>query len=191
MWGYDSGVIGGVLSLDSFKEHFNVSDNNSSVQSTSVSLLQAGGFFGALMMSPICKKYGRKWSMFAAAGVFIVGAIMQTAGTGGLSLLYAGRVVAGLGVGGVTMVVPTYVAEIVPPSVRGVLMGSYQFFIVTGVTVSYWVDYGCKLHISNKSTAQWRLPLGLQMILLLLSRNRLDGLQPKVTRLVPSIISHG
>lgn len=164
MWGYDSGVIGGVLSLDSFKEHFNVSDNNSSVQSTSVSLLQAGGFFGALMMSPICKKYGRKWSMFAAAGVFIVGAIMQTAGTGGLGLLYAGRVVAGLGVGGVTMVVPTYVAEIVPPSVRGVLMGSYQFFIVTGVTVSYWVDYGCKLHISNKSTAQWRLPLGLQMI---------------------------
>uniref|UniRef100_A0A060T463 ARAD1C39094p n=1 Tax=Blastobotrys adeninivorans TaxID=409370 RepID=A0A060T463_BLAAD len=162
MWGYDSGVISGVLSLESFHKHFDVAKGDSKVSSTSVSLLQAGGFFGALFMSPIAERFGRRMTMIATACVFLIGAIMQVAGGGGLPLFYVGRVVAGLGVGGATMVIPTYVAEVVPKNIRGLLMGLWQFFIVTGVTVSYWVDYGVNLHMTGDS--QWRTPLGVQMV---------------------------
>lgn len=162
MWGYDSGVVSGVLSLDSFKAHFNLVESSASVSSNSVSLLQAGGFFGALFMGPVNKRFGRKKSMICAALIFLVGAIMQVAGSGGLGLFYAGRVIAGLGVGGATGVVPSYVSEVVPKNIRGVLMGLWQFWIVTGVAISYWVDYGVKLHVSGPS--QWRTPLGIQMV---------------------------
>ncbi|CAN6604958.1 high-affinity glucose transporter Hxt2p [Trichomonascus vanleenenianus] len=162
MWGYDSGVISGVLALSSFKEHFNLPDKSPAVSSNAVALLQAGGFFGALGMAPINKKFGRKYSMLAAACIFLVGAIMQVAGTGGLGLFYAGRIIAGLGVGAATGVVPTYVAEVVPKNIRGLLMGLWQFWIVTGVTISYWIDYGVNQHITGSK--QWRIPLGVQMV---------------------------
>lgn len=38
--------------------------------------------------------------------------------------LQAGRVLAGLGVGGCSMVVPIYISELAPPAVRGRLVGS-------------------------------------------------------------------
>ncbi|ANB12803.1 Snf3p [Sugiyamaella lignohabitans] len=164
MWGYDSGVISGILSLESFKDHFHVTASNSSaVSSNAVSLLQAGGFFGALFISPACQRFGRRLSMIFAAIVFLCGAVMQIAGTGGLPLFYVGRVIAGLGVGGVTCCVPTYVAEMLPKKIRGTMMGTWQFWIVTGVTISYWTDYGVNERV-NDPNSQWRIPLGVQMI---------------------------
>lgn len=77
-----------------------------------------------------------------ASIIFTIGAILQTVGGGGLGLFYGGRIIAGLGIGAVTMIVPTFVSEMAPKLVRGRLLGLWQFFIVTGVTISYWIDYG-------------------------------------------------
>lgn len=60
------------------------------------------------------------------------------------------------------MLVPMYVAEIAPRRLRGRLGTLWQFLIVLGIMVSYWVDYGCLRHIPA-SDKQWRVPLGIQI----------------------------
>lgn len=58
------------------------------------------------------------------------------------------------------MVNPLYVAENAPRAIRGGLTGIYQLFIVFGIFLAYWVNYGCQLHVSG--TARYMIPLVLQ-----------------------------
>lgn len=47
-------------------------------------------------------------------------------GDRGLGLILGGRVLAGIGVGACSMIVPIYISEISPPAVRGRLVGIYE-----------------------------------------------------------------
>ena len=80
-----------------------------------------------------------------------------------LHYIYAGRVIAGLGVGGMSSITPVFVAETAPADVRGRVTGLFQEFLVLGSTVAYWLNYGIARGMSV-SSAQWRIPLGVQMI---------------------------
>ena len=71
--------------------------------------------------------------------IFIVGAVLQTiagASSGGLNLIYVGRVLAGFGIGGISAIAPTYVSECAPKEIRGRITGLFQVFVATGVLVS-------------------------------------------------------
>lgn len=57
---------------------------------------------------------------------------MQTAGMK-LQWQYAGRLLAGVGVGIESTVCPTYVAELAPAAIRGNLTGLFQVCVVIGV----------------------------------------------------------
>lgn len=62
------------------------------------SILSAGTFFGALIAGDLADWFGRRTTIIAGCGVFIVGVVLQTA-SAGLGLLVAGRLIAGFGVG--------------------------------------------------------------------------------------------
>lgn len=47
-------------------------------------------------------------------------------GDRGLGLIIGGRVLAGLGVGACSNMVPIYISELAPPAVRGRLVGIYE-----------------------------------------------------------------
>lgn len=64
--------------------------------------------------------------MIIASSVFLVGGTLMTAAHGKLNMIYAGRAIAGLGIGASSMTVPVYIAEIAPPSVRGRLIGIFE-----------------------------------------------------------------
>lgn len=57
-----------------------------------------------------------------------------------------------------------YVSMNSPPSVRGKMVGLlemvYQIFAVVG----FWISYGTNQNISSSSNAQWRIPVGFQLI---------------------------
>ena len=55
-------------------------------------------------------------------------------------------------------------AEMAPKEIRGKLGSCFQLFFATGVTVSYWVDYAVQAGISSKSSTQWQIPVGLQLV---------------------------
>jgi SP family xylose:H+ symportor-like MFS transporter len=54
------------------------------------------------------------------------------------------RLFGGMGIGLASMLAPMYIAEIAPPSKRGALVTYQQIAIVSGITVSYFVNYFIK-----------------------------------------------
>ncbi len=60
--------------------------------------------------------------------VFILGAglMLGTSAAHGLGYIYAGRVLAGIGVGAASNLSPIYCSEIAPPAIRGRLVGLYE-----------------------------------------------------------------
>lgn len=60
------------------------------------------------------------------------------------------------------MITPLYTSENAPRAIRGALTGMYQFFIVTGVCIAFWINYGSLLHFSG--TVQYVVPLALQAL---------------------------
>lgn len=97
-----------------------------------------------------------------AACLAIVGSIMQAAAEGYFGVMYTGRFIAGVGVGAASMITPLYTSENAPRAIRGALTGMYQFFIVTGVCVAFWINYGSLLH--SHGTVQYVVPLALQAL---------------------------
>ncbi|KAI8582480.1 hypothetical protein K450DRAFT_206130 [Umbelopsis ramanniana AG] len=163
-FGYDTGVIGGVLGFASFQKHFNITAAESAnLNGNVVSLLQVGCLVGALSANFFGDRFGRRWSVMGYSVVFIVGGILQTIGSD-IGMLYAGRILAGFGIGANSCLVPIYIAEISPQNLRGKLGTLWQVFIVFGIAISYWINYACKRTIASDNDLLWRLPLGLQCL---------------------------
>jgi SP family sugar:H+ symporter-like MFS transporter len=102
LFGYDTGTIAGILTMDYWKMLFSTRPDgeiSASEDSLIVSILSAGTFFGALLAAPLADKFGRRMGLLVAVGgVFNFGVILQTASTS-QPLFIAGRFFAGLGVG--------------------------------------------------------------------------------------------
>jgi MFS family permease len=79
------------------------------------SILSAGTFFGALIAGDLADFIGRRLTIIAGCGIFIVGVVLQTA-SAALGLLVAGRLIAGFGVGFVSAIIILYMSEIAPKS---------------------------------------------------------------------------
>ena len=142
-----SAFIGTTLALPSFEDEFgfeNLSDTALALKKSNiVSLYQAGAFFGALGAYTSAYFLGRKKSLWVFSLIFILGAGLMLGANGqrGLGLIYGGRVLAGFGVGGCSMIVPIYISEIAPPAVRGRLVGIYELGWQLGGLVGFWVSY--------------------------------------------------
>ncbi|KAF7972317.1 hypothetical protein HWV62_18504 [Athelia sp. TMB] len=173
LFGYDTGIAGGVVSQAYFQQHFGLIDANgkpnaklvADVSSNVVSVLQAGAFFGALGSAPISSRIGRRWTLVIFALVFALGAVLTTiaGGSRGLSYIYAGRVVSGVGIGAISAVAPAYVSECSPKNVRGRITGLFQIMVALGVMISYFINYGVGIHFAS-SAKVWRIPFGFQLV---------------------------
>ncbi|KAF5026615.1 hypothetical protein F66182_1288 [Fusarium sp. NRRL 66182] len=165
LFGWDTGAIGGVLAMEATQERFNYTpEAKATLDQNIVSTLQAGCFLACFFTSWLTGKFGRRWCLIGTGTVTTIGVIFQAAstGNGSLPLMYVGRFVAGLGVGAASSLVPLYVSECAPRAIRGGLTSFYQLFIVTGVMLSFWINYGALLHM--KAPAVYALPLALQAL---------------------------
>ncbi|KZO91790.1 putative high-affinity glucose transporter of the major facilitator superfamily [Calocera viscosa TUFC12733] len=164
VFGFDTSLAGGVIALPGFENDFlGGQPASAQVLSLVVSVLQAGAFVGALSAAPISEFLGRRNSLVVASLIFVCGAAVQTAATNDIVWIYCGRAVSGVGVGAMTMLAPTYVAESAPANVRGRITGIFQVIVVLGVAISYWITYGVNLNIPV-SSAQWRIPIAFQFV---------------------------
>jgi len=167
LFGYDTASISGVVAMDAWIKTMatHTDANGDPVVTTGeislvVSILSAGTFLGALLSGPLGDRLGRRWGLIVSCFVFCVGAALQTAASG-LPLFIAGRVVAGLGVGLVSALVPLYQSESAPKQIRGTIVGCYQLCINIGLILAA---------VANNSTAYredksaYRIPVGIQII---------------------------
>ncbi|KAG1123001.1 hypothetical protein G6F42_010953 [Rhizopus arrhizus] len=160
-FGYDSGVISGVLTMPTFIEKMTGGGEYLTAlqQSVITGLLLAGCFVGSLFAGQLCERLSRKFTIIIASGVFCVGAAVQTGATG-YDMILAGRFVAGLGVGSLSMSVPLYLSELAPKEIRGRLVCRQQLTLSIGLMVAFWVNVGTE---SLTSDTAWRVPLGIQI----------------------------
>jgi sugar porter (SP) family MFS transporter len=169
MIGYDSAFIGTTLALPSFQNEFQFDrlgkDEQGLISANIVSLYQAGAFFGSLFAYGSTHYLGRRKSLIAFVSVFILGAglMLGASRERGLGLIYGGRVLAGIGVGASSMIVPIYISEVSPPAVRGRLVGLYELGWQIGGLVGFWINYGVNLHVPPRH-AQWLIPFAVQLV---------------------------
>jgi MFS family permease len=140
--------------------------SNSTLQGWMVAVLTLGAMVGALANGPIADRLSRRWSILLANCIFLVGSIIQAAAKN-LPMMFVGRFIAGLAIGGLSMVIPLYISELAPSNVRGSLVSLQQLSITFGIMIAFWIDYGTQ-HIGGTEDGQspiaWRFPLALQCI---------------------------
>lgn len=102
--------------------------------------------------------------MMIASTIFLVGGTLMTASRGSLDMIYGGRAIAGLGIGASSMVVPVYISETAPPSIRGRLVGIFEIASQGGGMLGFWINYACDRTIDVNRQAQWIVPLAIQLI---------------------------
>jgi sugar porter (SP) family MFS transporter len=134
LFGYDTGVVSGALLF--IKDEFALS---SFEQGSVVSVLLLGAMVGALFIGRVSDRFGRRATLGVLGVVFAVG-VALAALANGYAMLMLGRIVMGLGVGGVSATVPTYLSEISPAQIRGRMLTLNQLMITIGLLAAYIVN---------------------------------------------------
>ncbi|KAI9848048.1 MAG: hypothetical protein M1837_001150 [Sclerophora amabilis] len=104
--------------------------------------MSAGSFIGALAAGFLSDHVGRRWALFTACCIWIVGSVIQLSSQN-VAQLVVGRVINGLCVGIMSSQVPVYLAELSPAHIRGRIVGIQQWAIEWGILIMYMISYGC------------------------------------------------
>ena len=115
--GIDEGLISGAFNSKDFQRYINF-DSYSEVEQTNIkgnvsAMVQLGSIGGALFAFLVCDRVGRLWATRQLCILWIIGIAIFMGNGGKLGAVYAGRLIAGLGVGQTVVVAPVYLAEIV------------------------------------------------------------------------------
>ncbi|PWE00606.1 sugar porter family MFS transporter [Marinilabilia rubra] len=153
IFGLNMAGISGAVPL--IKEYFSLSDVSLGI---AVSSIMAGCLIGAMIIGGLSDKWGRKPMMILSAVLFMISAA-GCALTESLWLFIVCRITAGIGVGSVSVLSPTYIAETAPAKKRGTLVTLNQFAIVIGILLAYVFDYA----LINFSEA-WRYMMAVPFV---------------------------
>ncbi|OQR81588.1 Major Facilitator Superfamily (MFS) [Thraustotheca clavata] len=176
-FGYDQGVTGGVLVMNSFLEDFCVGyggNTYSDCTSQSVALpsnwlsyttlynvlYYVGCIGGAFVGGIIADKFGRRMTIFAAGVFFCLGTcVLVLLSTGHHNISLIARFLQGLGVGNSSFSLPLFGAEMAPRELRGMLSGFMQMAVVTGILLVGVINYNIS-QIANG----WRITNAIAML---------------------------
>jgi SP family arabinose:H+ symporter-like MFS transporter len=104
------------------------------------SSLLFGCIIGAALAGRMTDSWGRKKILLVVAIVFALTSVWSALAND-LTMLVLARITGGLAVGAASAVAPMYISEISPSKYRGSLVSMYQLFIVTGILISYLINY--------------------------------------------------
>jgi sugar porter (SP) family MFS transporter len=135
IFGINMAAISGAVS--SIKSQFLLSEFQIGLV---VSALIIGCMIGAFTAGSLSEKIGRKMVLVITAVLFGISAVWSGLANSMIALSLA-RVIGGVGVGAVSVMVPTYISEISPARVRGTLGTFNQLGVVIGILGAYVFDY--------------------------------------------------
>lgn len=103
--------------------------------SLAVSSFAIGGPFGAIMGGRMADSRGRRGALLLDTWTFLAGGLLQTFAPDMMTLIVA-RFIIGFASGYSSVLVPIYLGELAPPSLRGMLGTITQFGLVMGIFVA-------------------------------------------------------
>ena len=135
LFGYDTVIINGAM-LDLVK-YFQLSP---ALQGWTVSSALIGCIIGTIVIGTPGDIYGSKRLLQLLAILFLASSVGCGLSTH-ISVFILFRFIGGLAIGGASVLCPVYISEISPPKHRGVLAGTFQLAIVTGILLSLISNY--------------------------------------------------
>ncbi|KAJ1401508.1 Sugar/inositol transporter [Sesbania bispinosa] len=148
----DTGVMSGAMIF--IKDDLGISDIQ---QEVLAGILNLCALVGSLAAGRTSDYIGRRYTIFLASVLFMLGAVLMGYGPN-YAILMAGRCVVGMDVGFALMIAPVYSAEISSASSRGFLTSLPELCIGIGILIGYISNY-----FLGKLTLKlgWRLMLGI------------------------------
>jgi MFS family permease len=160
--GYDNGVFSGLTTDPLFLEA--MGNPNATLLGFIVAVYELGCLVGALASAVWGEHMGRRKLTVWGCVFLILGTIIQCTSYGQGQMI-AGRIVTGLGMGGITSAVPVWQCETTPASLRGRTIAMELSSLIVGIVIAYWIDYGCSNYTNG---FQWRFPIAFQILFALL-----------------------
>jgi sugar porter (SP) family MFS transporter len=135
-----------------------------------VSVYYLGCALGAVIASWLADKKGRKPSIFTCLAttssgnflMFISGLSMNGSSPwrgGAIGCMLVGRVVMGLGVGGIDAVIPVYSSELSSDGARGRALAQEFQMNIFGLLIAYGINLGVTIGLGKQSQWAWRIPI--------------------------------
>ena len=154
LFGYDTGVIGGAL-LFMQKD---LGLKTSGQKEMTVAILLLGAVAGAALSGWLADRISRRRTKIISGSVYVIGAFACAFSQSYWQIL-ASRFWLGLAVGTASFVAPMYIAELVPPRIRGGVVSFNQLMITTGILLAYIADWGFAGFSNN-----WRWMFGVAAV---------------------------
>jgi sugar porter (SP) family MFS transporter len=153
LFGFDTAVISGTTT--DLTEQYHLSHG---MLGFTVFIALLGTILGSAFGGVPGEKWGRRNSLRGLAVLYLLSALGCALAWGWYPLL-AARLIAGLGIGGSSVLAPMYIAEISPAKWRGRLVGLFQFNIVFGILLAYFSNY--LIGLFQLGIFEWRWMFGV------------------------------
>ncbi|KAJ5354952.1 hypothetical protein N7541_005996 [Penicillium brevicompactum] len=151
--GVDEGLITGVFNSHAFKQSIGIDDLEASelasIKGTISSMVQLGSVAGALFAFVVCDRIGRVWATRQLCVFWILGIAIFIGNNGKLGAIYAGRFMAGIGIGQTCVVGPIYLSEISPAPIRGLCTCMFTGAVYLGIMIAYFANWGAQIHMAD------------------------------------------
>ena len=172
IFGFDTAALNGILVMKSFLSVMGKDGKSdaewATVESWIVSSLLLACFIGAPFAAPFSDTYGRKMCIITAMFFTFIGAIIQAAAQD-LVTMIAGRIVVGFAIGLLSGIVPVYLAEVAPKSIRGSVGSFFYLTLAMGILFAFLVTLGFNQYSlqadGSYNPNNWRSILGVQAAL--------------------------
>ncbi|KAI9845149.1 MAG: hypothetical protein M1837_005034 [Sclerophora amabilis] len=175
LYGYDQGMMSLINTNYNYLRTMGLADDSPMV-GVIVSVYYLGCALGAVVASWYSDRAGRKPSIFACLATASLGNILMfVAGLGytkgAQAVMLVGRIVMGLGVGGIDSVVPVYSAELSADEGRGKALAQEFQMNIFGLVMAFSINLGITIALGKQDQWAWRTPIIIMQVypILLLS----------------------
>ena len=163
LYGYDQGMMSLVNTNTNYLSTMGIGGEDPQV-GVIVSIYYLGTAVGAVLFSLMADKWGRKPALFWCLATASLGnLIMFIAGLGysrgALIVMYLGRIVMGLGVGGVDSVVPVYSSELSSDGGRGKALAQEFQSNIFGLNMAFAINLIVTVQLGKSNEWAWRIPI--------------------------------
>lgn len=159
LFGMDTGIINGALIYMSSSNELNLTSNDQGLVTSAITL---GAAFGAVFAGKISDGIGRKRLLHYLSVWFIIFTILCSIAPNAVVMIVS-RALLGLAVGGVSVIVPTYLSEFSTPEIRGRFVTQNELMIVIGQLLAFIVN-AILVNVFTSVNSIWRYMLGFCVI---------------------------